>query len=118
MPLAFNSNITVRILVTIVIIALFIHDYHQLHNPYRPSSSPPSSSSSRPIMPLAFNSNNAVSRHFLTKSPIGLSAETYTTMMIMIKVHDHYNQSDDHKEKKKGQISIRIIMIKVHDHIK
>ena len=44
-----------------------------------------SSSLQLSIMPLAFNSNNAVSRHFSTKSPIGLSAKTYTTVMIRIK---------------------------------
>ena len=43
-----------------------------------------SSSLQLSIMPLAFNSNNAVSRHFLTKSPIGLSEETYTTTMMII----------------------------------
>ena len=44
-------------------------------------------------MPLAFNSNNAVSRHFSTKSPIGLSAKTYTTVMIRIKTLQQQKQS-------------------------
>ena len=54
-----------------------------------------SSSLQLSIMPLAFNSNNAVSRHFSTKSPIGLSAKTYTTVMIRIKTLQQQKQSRD-----------------------